>query len=167
MLTIVDDKNLGYALGAAEYLTKPIDRDRLLAVLATLPPRPPGADRGGRRVAPGAAPTPARARGICGRWRRPTARRRSSSAGRTTPGVILLDLMMPVMDGFEFLAELRREEAWRHIPVIVLTARDLSAEDRERLNGSVTRILQKGAYGQDALLAEVRSLVAASVGRSA
>ena len=74
--------------------------------------------------------------------------------------------MMPVMDGFEFLAELRREDAWRGIPVIVLTARDLSAEERERLNGSVARILQKGAYGQEALLAEVRRLVAASVGRA-
>ena len=82
-----------------------------------------------------------------------------------TPGVILLDLMMPVMDGFEFLVERRREEAWRGIPVIVLTARDLSAEDRERLNGSVTRILQKGAYSHEALLAEVRALVAASVGQ--
>ncbi len=51
--------------------------------------------------------------------------------------------------------------------MIVLTARDLSAEERERLNGSVARILQKGAYGQEALLAEVRALVEASVGRSA
>jgi DNA-binding response OmpR family regulator len=84
-----------------------------------------------------------------------------------TPGIILLDLMMPVMDGFEFLVELRREDAWRGIPVIVLTARDLSAEERERLNGSVTRILQKGAHGREALLAEVRALVAASVGRRA
>ena len=47
MLTIVDDQNLGYALGAADYLTKPIDRERLVAVLAQLPARPPGA--GGRR----------------------------------------------------------------------------------------------------------------------
>jgi CheY-like chemotaxis protein len=77
----------------------------------------------------------------------------------------LLDLMMPVIDGFEFLAELRREEAWRDLPVIILTAKDLSAEDRERLNGSVARILQKGAYGREALLAEVRALVAASVRR--
>jgi hypothetical protein len=83
------------------------------------------------------------------------------------PGVILLDLMMPVMDGFEFLAELRREEAWRQIPVIVVTAKDLSPEERERLNGSVARILQKGAYDRQALLAEVRALVAASARKSA
>jgi CheY-like chemotaxis protein len=81
------------------------------------------------------------------------------------PGVILLDLMMPVMDGFELLAELRREDGWRSIPVIVLTARDLSEEDRERLSGSVARILQKGAYTHETLLAEVRALVRASVGQ--
>ena len=72
---------------------------------------------------------------------------------------------MPEMDGFEFLEELRRDEAGRAIPVIVVTARDLSAEDRRRLNGQVERILEKGAYSREALLAEVRALVAASVGR--
>jgi hypothetical protein len=51
--------------------------------------------------------------------------------------------------------------------VIVLTARELSAEDRERLHGSVTRILQKGTHSREALLDEVRALVAASVGRRA
>jgi CheY-like chemotaxis protein len=85
--------------------------------------------------------------------------------GEITPGVILLDLMMPEMDGFEFVAEFRRHEAWRAIPIVVVTAKDLSHEDRQRLNGYVERILQKGAYGREQLLAEVRDLVAASVGR--
>jgi len=79
--------------------------------------------------------------------------------------VILLDLMMPEMDGFEFVAEFRRHEAWRAIPIVVVTAKDLSHDDRQRLNGYVERILQKGAYGREQLLAEVRDLVAASVGR--
>ena len=165
MLTIVDDRNLGYALGAADYLTKPIDRERLLEVIGAHRPRAPGARGGRRRRAARAAPPHARARGLRGGGGGQRRRRLSTGCGSATPGVILLDLMMPVMDGFEFLEELRREEAWRGIPVIVLTGRDLSAEDRERLNGSVARILQKGAYGQDALLAEVRALVAASVGR--
>ena len=82
-----------------------------------------------------------------------------------TPGAILLDLMMPEMDGFEFLSALHEREAWRQIPVVIITAKDLTAEDRERLNGSVVRILQKGAYGQEDLLAEVRALLAASIGR--
>jgi len=80
-------------------------------------------------------------------------------------GLVLLDLMMPEMDGFEFVAELRRNEAWRRVPVVVVTAKDLSREDHDRLNGYVQKILQKGAHGRDELLSEVRELVAASVAR--
>ena len=64
-----------------------------------------------------------------------------------------------------FVAEFRRHEAWRAIPVVVITARDLSREDHDRLNGYVEKILQKGAAGRDQLLAEVREHVAASVAR--
>ena len=81
------------------------------------------------------------------------------------PGVILLDLMMPEMDGFEVVAEMRRHEAWRTIPIVVVTAKELTAEDRQRLNGYVERILEKGAYSRGTLLAEVRDLVAACVAR--
>jgi hypothetical protein len=81
----------------------------------------------------------------------------------TRPDAILLDLMMPEMDGFEFLAELRRHETWRDIPVLVLTAMDLTADDRRRLNGEVERVIQKGAYDRDELLREVGRLLAASI----
>jgi hypothetical protein len=83
----------------------------------------------------------------------------------TRPDLILLDLMMPEMDGFAFVAEFRRHEPWRAVPIVVITAKDLSREDRERLNGYVEKILQKGAYGREQLLAEVRELVAQSVAR--
>jgi CheY-like chemotaxis protein len=73
--------------------------------------------------------------------------------------------MMPEMDGFEFAGEFRRHEAWRAIPVVVITAKDLSRDDRDRLNGYVQKILQKGAYGRETLLAEVRDMVATSVAR--
>ena len=78
---------------------------------------------------------------------------------------ILLDLMMPEMDGFEFVAELRARRGVARDPVVVITAKDLTAEDRERLNGYVEQILQKGAHGREQLLAEVRELVATSVAR--
>jgi CheY-like chemotaxis protein len=81
------------------------------------------------------------------------------------PDAILLDLMMPEMDGFEFLAELRRHATWRDIPVLVLTAMDLTDEDRRRLNGEVEQVIQKGAYGRDELLREVGRLLAASIER--
>jgi len=80
---------------------------------------------------------------------------------RRRPALILLDLMMPEMDGFEFLRLLRATQAGRSIPVVVATAKDLTAQDRERLSGSVQKILQKGAFSREELLAEVSSLVAA------
>jgi CheY-like chemotaxis protein len=67
---------------------------------------------------------------------------------------------MPEMDGFEFLEALRRSPDGRAIPVVVLTARDLTPEDRQRLNGQVEQILLKGPHDRDDLLAEVRRLLA-------
>ena len=85
--------------------------------------------------------------------------------GEAPPGLVLLDLLMPEIDGFEFVLEFRRHAEWRHIPIVVITAKDLSAEDRQRLNGQVERILDKGGSSRDSLLAEVRDMVAALVAR--
>jgi CheY-like chemotaxis protein len=162
MVTMMDDRNLGYALGAADYLTKPIDRERLLAALARHRPGLPilvvdddpalrellrrTLEREGYTVVEAADGRAALAR-----------------IEERLPGLILLDLMMPHMDGFEVLAELRARPAWRAIPVVVVTAKDLTPEERQRLNGQVERVLAKGALGPQALLAEVRELVAASL----
>jgi CheY-like chemotaxis protein len=75
------------------------------------------------------------------------------------PVLILLDLMMPEMDGFEFLQVLRASEGYSDIPVIVVTARDLSDEDRTRLAVGVERVLQKGHYSRDELILQVRNLI--------
>ena len=164
MLTIVDDKNLGYALGASDYLTKPIDRERLVTVLKQ--------HRRDRPVL--VVDDDVEVRQLFRRMLEPEGYSvLEAQNGRValerlrdvTPSVILLDLMMPEMDGFEFVAEFRGHEAWRAIPIVVVTAKDLSHEDRERLNGHVEKILQKGTHGRDRLLAEVRELVAASVAR--
>jgi CheY-like chemotaxis protein len=76
-----------------------------------------------------------------------------------TPQLILLDLLMPEMDGFEFLARLRESPEYVAIPVIIITAADLTEEQRRRLQGGVEHILQKAAYGQDALLVEIRRII--------
>jgi CheY-like chemotaxis protein len=76
------------------------------------------------------------------------------------PHLILLDLMMPVMDGFGFLAEIRAMPEWQHIPVIVVTAKDLSRADRARLSGCVKEVLEKNAYTRDQLLKHVHEAVA-------
>ena len=75
------------------------------------------------------------------------------------PDLIILDLMMPQMDGFGFALEARRNTAWRGIPIVVVTAKDITDEDRERLNGQVLTVLQKGAYSREELLQEVRRAV--------
>jgi CheY-like chemotaxis protein len=164
MLTIVDDQSLGYALGASEYLTKPIDRERLVAVLAKyrrdLPVLVVDDDADLRQLArrilerEGYAVVEAE-----------NGRVALERARETPPGLVVLDLMMPEMDGFEFVREFRAHEAWRAVPIIAVTAKDLSDEDRAQLNGGVERILQKGAYSREALLPEVRDLVAACVAR--
>jgi CheY-like chemotaxis protein len=79
------------------------------------------------------------------------------------PELIVLDLMMPEMDGFAFLEALRQHDAWRSIPVVVVTAKELTPEDRQRLNGCVERLLQKGAYSQEELLHELHNLVVACI----
>jgi PAS domain S-box-containing protein len=166
MLTIVDDKNLGYALGATDYLTKPVDRERLVAALRRHLP-----GRNGRPVlvAEDDEPTRAMFRRALEKegWQVVEAENGRAALERLAerpPALVLLDLMMPEMDGFEFLARLRQDAAWRSLPVVVVTAKDLSPEERLQLNGTVERVLQKGAYSREALLAEVRQLVAACLG---
>jgi CheY-like chemotaxis protein len=75
------------------------------------------------------------------------------------PDLILLDLMMPEMDGFEFAAHLREHEQWCKIPIIVLTAKTLTQEEHQQLNKNVQTVFQKGAYHQDKLLTEIRDLL--------
>jgi CheY-like chemotaxis protein len=75
------------------------------------------------------------------------------------PALIILDLKMPVMDGFEMIAELHKHEDWRKIPVVVVSAKDLTLEDRQRLQGHVLKILQKGDFSTESLVGEVQQTV--------
>jgi CheY-like chemotaxis protein len=167
MLTIVDEHNLGYALGAAEYLTKPIDRERLVAVLRKYRCAHPPCSI---LVVEDHEPT----RALLGRllqregWEARQARNGQEALAQLEqrrPELILLDLMMPEMDGFQVVEVLRQSQEWRHIPVVVLTAKDLTEEDRKRLNGGVEAILQKRAYTRQELLEEVRAQVLARLTR--
>jgi threonine synthase len=76
------------------------------------------------------------------------------------PDLILLDLMMPEMDGFQVLDYLRADEATRHIPVIIVTAKELTREDMDRLDGQIDGLLQKGSFMDDDLLAEMTESLA-------
>ncbi len=166
MLTVLENRSLGFSLGASEYLTKPLDRSRLRSVLERY-------RTDGRRdvlVVEDDGPTRDLLRRIVEAegWSAATAENGQVAlemVRRQPPSIILLDLMMPVMDGCQFAAELRRHDAWRSIPVIVLTSKDLSAEDRRMLNGDVQTVLQKGALNRDELLREIHDLMRA--GRAA
>src|SRR5262245_8503717 len=165
MLTIVDDKNMGYALGAADYLTKPIDWDRLAALLQKYRCAHPPCTV---LVVEDDIDTRDMLRRMLTRegWAVTEAtngRVALEQVAASQPELILLDLMMPEMDGFAFIETLRQQDAWRSIPVVVVTAKDLTLEDRRRLNGYVERILQKGAYSREELLREIHNLVAAYV----
>jgi len=169
MLTILDEQRMGFALGASDYLTKPIDRPRLLAALERC------ADKSGGRgvlLVEDDAETRAMMRRTLERagWEVAEAengRVALERLGQHVPRLVLLDLMMPEMDGFEFLDALRRRPELRALPVIVVTAKDLTDDDRRRLNGGVQDVLQKGAHGRDDLLAAIGDLVAARGGARA
>ncbi len=165
MLTIVDDKDMGYALGAADYLTKPIDWERLPDTLRKYQRARPQSpvlvvedDAGLREMM--------RRTLESGGWVVIEAANGRVALERLIeqqPELILLDLLMPEMDGFQFLEEVRKHEEWRSIPIVVVTAKDLTEEDYRRLSASVARVLQKGVHSREEMMREVRDLVAARV----
>jgi PAS domain S-box-containing protein len=162
MLTITSNQEMGYLLGAAEYLPKPVDRERLAAILQRYRPVDGARDV---LVVEDDAPTRDVLRRSLRKQGWTVTEAENGSVGmehlrQKAPALILLDLMMPIMDGFEFLSELRQNRAWDGVPVVVLTSKDLNPEERAALSGKVERILQKGAYSREALLAEVRKIVA-------
>jgi len=165
MLTIEDAKNQGYALGASEYLTKPVDRSRLSNVLKKYRHEP---SAGPVLVVDDDIPQRGLLRRMLEKDNFKVIEAENGKVGLLRlaahrPELILLDLMMPEMDGFEFVNELRHHPEWRDIPVIILTAKLITAEDRQRLSGSVEKILQKGSYSREALLNEVRGLLGSPV----
>ncbi len=161
MTTVSDDRALGYALGANHYITKPIDRERLSAILAHYRCAQPPCnvlivedDPASRDLL----------RALLERegWRAVTAANGALAMERLKERrfeLILLDLMMPEMDGFEFTRALRDNPEWRSIPIVVVTAKDMTPEDRKRLNGDIQGLIEKGAMTRESLLREIRSIL--------
>jgi len=144
LMSVVDQKNRGYALGAADYLVKPVDRTKLVETLTHICGATSGKallvddDEVVRRAVRQALDPIG--------WQVSEAENGQvavEALATARPDVIILDLMMPKMDGFEVLDELRRRPDWQGIPVVIITAKDLTDEDRNRLNGGVERIIQK------------------------
>jgi CheY-like chemotaxis protein len=159
---MVDDRQQALRLGASDYVVKPVDPDRLTGVLRRYCGGPAE-----RRVlvVDDDADLRHRLAGLLEKegWEVDEAgdgREALAHLSDQRPDLILLDLLMPGMDGFEFLAELQQREEGRSVPVLILTAKDLTAADRQRLSGPIEKVLQKGALSHEHLLAEVGSLMA-------
>jgi len=158
MLTMVDDPERGLALGAADYLTKPVDRRRLSKILerysCARPPCP-------ILVVDDDPANRASMRKILEKqgWRVTEVENGEvglAAMEKERPSLIFLDLMMPVMDGFTFADRVRAHPEWRSIPIVVVTARDLTGEERRRLSGFVETVLNKAGSSKEGLLQQVR-----------
>jgi CheY-like chemotaxis protein len=161
MLTMVDDPNRGFTLGAADFATKPVNRGRLSRLLRK---HSAAGAPGGVLVVDhdGAARSLLRAMLEAEGWEVREAENGRVALARMEeerPRLVLLDLLMPEMDGFEFTEEVRRDAGLRSVPIVVVTSHDLSREERQRLNGYVETIVQKAGDSPDALLHRVRELL--------
>ncbi len=162
IISIIDNKAMGFAMGAVDYLRKPIDRSQLVASLK-------------RHMIAFNSPSylliveddkdtsdlllrTAKREG----WQASAAENgliALQQLATQVPALILLDLMMPEMDGFTFLTQLRQNPAWESIPVIVITAKTLTNNDKQALNKNVDRVLQKGDYTPKHLIAEIQRVL--------
>jgi signal transduction histidine kinase/DNA-binding response OmpR family regulator len=154
MLSMVDDVGLGYSLGAAEYMTKPVDRENLLRVIKSYT----------QSESPGLAlvvdDSPVDRALMCRLlekegWQVNEAENGQlalESVAKQMPSVIMLDLMMPVMDGFEFVHELRQTDYGQSVPIVVLTAMELDSEEQDSLMVNVKSIVQKAGMNTEQIL---------------
>lgn len=159
MQTIMDDQEKGFMLGAADYLTKPINRDQLVAAVSRFSTAT-GANKNILVVEddPDIQVLIAQWLSADG-WNVYTADNGVEGLERYAecrPAFIVVDVMMPEMDGFSMVDELRRQYPDVDIPVIVVTAKNLDAEDMARLNGNVRRIIQKTSTMPDEILREIK-----------
>jgi signal transduction histidine kinase/CheY-like chemotaxis protein len=160
MVTILDEQRRAASLGAAGYLTKPIDRDRLRRIMGRF--RTPARTTRVLLVEDDADQRERLRAWLEGpHWlvqEAANGREALACLQADRPDVILLDLMMPEMDGFAVVAALQKEPRWRDVPVIVITARDLDAQDRARLNSGVQSVLVKEAFRPAELVERIRQL---------
>ena len=169
MLTILADHQRGYALGASAFVQKPIDATRLVeAVRSAVPGR-----RGGRVLI---VDDDDSTRRLMSRhlqqhdWTVTTASdgvQALACLASDRPDIIFLDLIMPNMDGFQFLEHLRADEGHRQIPIVIISAKDMAEEERQHLTNDVIRVIDKRGRACEALLPDVTRLVQAATRGSA
>jgi signal transduction histidine kinase/DNA-binding response OmpR family regulator len=166
IVSMLDERPLGMALGADDYLTKPLRREQLLACIQRLVPVRDGYilivedDESLRELLQRTLIEEGWSVRIAG-----TGRAALDLIEQSRPGLILLDLRIPEIDGFDVIASIRSRPEFVRVPITVMTALDLSRDDWERLTGRVEQVIQKGLYSRNRLMREVRRLAAHFVGR--
>jgi signal transduction histidine kinase/DNA-binding response OmpR family regulator len=166
IVSMLDEKPLGMALGADDYLTKPLRREQLLASIQRLVPVRDGYilivedDESLRELLQRTLIEEGWSVRIA-----ETGRAALDMIEQSRPGLILLDLRIPEIDGFDVIASIRSRPEFVRVPITVMTALDLSRDDWERLTGRVEQVIQKGLYSRNRLMREVRRLAAHFVGR--
>jgi len=146
MVTVAPDRGIGLSLGAAEVMTKPVDRSALTSLLRQLLSRD-----GPILIVEDDLATRETVRHTVEKMGLTVAEATNGRlaldwlAENPAPAVILLDLMMPEMDGFEFLDTFNSRADWRHTPVVVITAKHLTAAERTLLSGRTRTVINKGA----------------------
>ena len=161
MMTIAENKQIGYTLGAVDYLIKPFSQEQLLKILQKYQPMTPD-----ERVL--IVDDEITMLSLLGQTLRQAGwLTLEASDGykalkmleTDTPSLILLDLMMSGMDGFEFIRILRQNPNWLEIPIIVVTAKNLTLEERKYLNTSVIKVIEKDSYSRQDLLGQIQKLL--------
>ena len=159
IVTVVEEREVGLALGAADYLVKPIEREALLGALMRLN-MPLASERGPTRVLavdddPAALATVDAVLTPAGfTVQRATGGRDGVALARSeAPDLVICDLVMPDLDGFGVVGALKADPKTRDIPILILTAHDLTSDDRQRLAGKVMAIVEKGSDAQAGLRA--------------
>jgi len=162
IVSIIENRDLGFSLGATDYFTKPIDRTALLESfkklnLTTRIRRKPVnilvIDDDPKILQLIGAILETEGFGVL---KAREAEEGINLAIEIQPDLILLDLLMPDVSGFEALERLKQHPTARNIPVIIFTARTLTEEDRARLNSRIRGVIQKGKSLRESLLAEIR-----------
>jgi CheY-like chemotaxis protein len=166
IISIVADRGKGFALGAAAVMQKPISRQELYESLVDLGMLPVAPDRSLRILIVDDDPRAVEliARGIRGLvsivLRAYGGREAIDTARRERPDLIVLDLIMPEVSGFDVVEALKLHRETADIPVLVVTAREITDEDRAKLKGDVAAIMEKADFDRDRLVAEVRRAMA-------
>ena len=160
MVTVAPDRGIGLSLGAAEVMTKPVDRAELTALLRHLLSRD-----GPILLVEDDLATRETVRSTIEKMGLTVAEVTNGRlalswlAENPAPALILLDLMMPEMDGFEFLDTFNSRADWRHVPVVVITAKQLTAAERGLL--AVRTVIEKG----NSIDRDIAAAIGKAVGR--